>query len=374
MKTKLCIVLSDVDSSHLIESMGRSLDSEKYEVSFVFLGRKTPSLFHDLAGDGYRVRFIKCGGKKELPLAVVRMGRIIDEIKPDIVHTHLMNASIAGLLAARLKGVRRRVHTRHHSVETHNDYPHAVYYDKFINRLSTHIVAISDVVFDVLTRMEKVDPKKVSVVRHGFNLDRFRADDSVVGELRDKYGLAGRHPVVGVISRHIHWKGVQYVVPAFAELAKKYPKAKLVLANASGPYGQEIRRLLGALDESQYALIEFEKRIFELYKTFDVFVHVPVGREYEAFGQVYVEALAMGVPSVFTLSGIANDFVKDGENALVVPYRDSGAVCEAIESYLNDANLRRKVAEAGKASVVELFQESRMAGELDEVYSRDGVV
>ncbi|MDT5269286.1 MAG: hypothetical protein QOH49_1472 [Acidobacteriota bacterium] len=370
MRTKLCIVVSDVDTSHLIETMGRALDPGKYEVAFIFMGDKEPSLYHKLAAEGFAARFLRCRGKRDLPAATLQLARLFGELKPDIVHTHLVNASLAGLAAAKLKGVACRVHTRHHSVETHHDYPHGVYYDRVINRLSTHIVAISRVVFDVLTKREGVAPEKVTVIRHGFDLERFRADESLVEEMKSRYGLEGRHPVVGVISRHIHWKGVQYVVPAFAELAKKYPNAKLVLANALGPHRQQVEALLAGLDPSQYVLVEFEKRVFELYRTFDVFVHVPVGREYEAFGQVYVEALAMGVPSVFTLSGVANDFIEDGRNALVVPYRDAAAITRAVETLLGDEELRRSVAANGQAVVRELFPESRMAAELDTMYSR----
>lgn len=372
MKTKLCIVLSDVDTSHLIETMGRSLDVNKYEVSFVFLGRNVPSLFHKLQPEGYSVHFIECRSKKDFLKALLKMRRVLRQIKPDIVHTHLVNASLIGLTAARLNGIKKRIHTRHHSVETHYDYPHGVYYDKLINSLSTHIVAISDVVFRVLTQRERVDPAKVSVVRHGFDLDRFKADESLIGEVREKHALTDRYPVIGVISRHIHWKGVQYVIPAFKELTRKYPKAKLVLANASGPYEQEIRSLLESLDESQYVLIKFEKRIFELYQTFDVFVHVPVGLEYEAFGQVYVEALTVGVPSVFTLSGIANDFINDRHNALVVPHQDSKAIVTAIDLLLTDAELTNTLISNGKASVQELFTQEQMAAALDRLYSDDG--
>jgi glycosyltransferase involved in cell wall biosynthesis len=364
------VVVSDVDTSHLIESMGRSLDPSKYEVSYVFLGSEIPNLLRRLSADGFATRFIRCAGMRDALGAVKGMMSALGELRPDIVHTHLVKASLVGLTAARLKGVRQRIHTRHHSVETHNDYPHGVYYDRAINRLSTRIVAISNVVFGVLTRMEQVAPEKVSVIMHGFDLDSFRAEAPGVEELKTKYGLHGRYPVVGVIGRHIHWKGIQYVVPAFEELAGKYPAAKLVMANAHGPYRPEIERLLAGLDESQYALVEFERKVFDLYGAFDIFAHAPVGREYEAFGQVYVEALAMGVPSVVTLSGVACDIIEDGRNALVVPYRDSGAIHRALDSLAGDEALRRELSSNGRASVG-VFRESRMAEELDRMYSRE---
>ena len=71
----------------------------------------------------------------------------------------------------------------------------------------------------------------------------------------------------------------------------------------------------------RYTEIVYETDMPALYKTFDVFVHVPVEPHFESFGQVYVEAMASGIPSVFTLAGAATEFVRDGENALVVQPR-----------------------------------------------------
>ena len=99
-----------------------------------------------------------------------------------------------------------------------------------------------------------------------------------------------------------------------------------------------------------------------------MFVHAPVGRDYEAFGQVYVEALAMGVPSVVTLSGVACDIIEDGRNALVVPYRDSESIYRALDRLMEDEALRRELSTNGRATAG-VFRESRMAEELDRMYS-----
>ncbi len=44
-------------------------------------------------------------------------------------------------------------------------------------------------------------------------------------------------------------------------------------------------------------------------------MHVTIGKHYEAFGQIYVEALAAGIPSVFTLTGIAPEIIEHEHNA-----------------------------------------------------------
>ena len=369
MKTKVCHVISDVDFYNLFEVIEHYTDKDKYELSFVFLASKLPQLYVIFEQQGYTVRFIEYHKRKNLIFTVPKLRRVFGEIKPDIVHTHFVNASLAGLLAAKLKGIKARVHTRHHSTECHNYYPHAVYYDKFINFLSTKIVAISAMVRDVLVEWEKVAPEKIVIIHHGFDFDEFKADDAATAKIRDFYGLNENYPVVGVISRFVHLKGIQYIIPAFAELVKTHSQAKLVLASATGNYADEIDKLLREhLNKSQYVLIPFEKHVAALYSSFDIFLHVPIDRESEAFGLTYIEALALKVPSVFTLSGVASDFIEDKGNALVVPHQNSKAIFEAMSLILENEKLRQAITEKGRSDVVRLFQGQKTSADLDALY------
>jgi glycosyltransferase involved in cell wall biosynthesis len=79
-----------------------------------------------------------------------------------------------------------------------------------------------------------------------------------------------------------------------------------------------------------YESIGFESNVYDLYSLFDIYVHTPVDPYCEAFGQTYVEALAAGVPSIFTLSGVAREFAMDEPLATIVPFRDSEAIYRAM--------------------------------------------
>ncbi|HXG85360.1 MAG TPA: glycosyltransferase [Pyrinomonadaceae bacterium] len=345
------------------------MDKAKYDISFVFIGAKRPYLYDFFQERGYEVDFFKFNGRRELPAAIWSLRKILKRINPDIVHTHMVEGSLGGLAAARLLGIKNRLHTRHHSAESHFYYPHGVYYDKIINALSKKIIAISKVVAKVLIEREGVEPEKVVVIPHRFYLETFKADPQIVRELKDTYQLNGHYPVVGVISRFIHWKGIQHIIPAFKKLLENHPQAKLVLANANGPYKEQVHKFLKeSLPPENYVTIEFEKNVFGLYGTFDVFVHAPVNEDFEAFGQIYVESLAIGVPSIFTMSGIAHDFIVDKENALVVPYQNSEAITESLELLLQDADLCEKITKRGKEDVWKLFHADQLAGQLDAVY------
>ena len=370
MKLKVCCIISLIEFSRQFIDIDNITDSDKYELSYIFLSPQIPTLQKVLGEKGRATRFVEYRSKRDLPRAAFQISKYLGQLKPDIVHTHLVDASLAGLVAAKLKKIKKRIHTRHHSIENYIYHPHGTYYDKIINHLSEKIIAVSSVVANVLIEKEKVTPRKVTVVEHGFKFEDYVFSPEKVKELKIKYGLSAAHPVIGVISRFTHGKGLQFIIPAFKELIENYPQAKLVLANARGDYSDEIKQILSKnLDASQYVLIEFEKNFVELYKMFDVFIHAPISREFEAFGQTYIESLALGIPSVFTLSGIANDFIVDGKNALVVDFCNSEMIARAVEMILENTELREKLIVQGKLDIEKRFHIGRMVDSLDKVYS-----
>ncbi len=126
----------------------------------------------------------------------------------------------------------------------------------------------------------------------------------------------------------------------------------LILANAVGSEKNYIQKLLKEnIPKENYIEITFEYDLFALYQLFNIYVHTPINKEIEAFGQTYVEALAAGIPSVFTLSGVASEFVKNEENALVVEYKNSDEIVNALLKLTEESVLREKLIQNGKESI-----------------------
>jgi glycosyltransferase involved in cell wall biosynthesis len=274
------------------------------------------------------------------------------------------------MAAAKLAGIPKRIHTRHDATIHHDFHPNAVKYDKVINGLATQIIAITKNVKRILVEMEGVSENKITIIHHGFRLDQFETvTEARKTALLEKYFPVQKPAfVIGAVSRFIEWKGLQYLIPAFEEVFKKNPGAHLVLANAQGPYEAELEKMLEKLPKGSYTKIFFEKDVIALYHLFDVFVHVPVDEQAEAFGQVYIEAMAAGIPSVVTLSGIAPDFIEDGTHALVAPFRDTRTLAEKINSLLQNDELKKRLATNAKKAIATEFSIERMITELEQCY------
>ena len=111
-----------------------------------------------------------------------------------------------------------------------------------------------------------------------------------------------------------------------------------------------------------------QDKLFNLFKLFDIFIHVPIDTQCEAFGQTYTEALVMEAPSIFTLSGVATEFIKDQRNAIVVPYKNSEKIYEAINELILNEDLRKQIIQQGKKDVYDLFNIKKFILKLESLY------
>jgi glycosyltransferase involved in cell wall biosynthesis len=369
-RRKVVYIISHIDKAIGFEWIAEKLDRSSFELSFILLNDKPSYLGRHLQEKGINVREIPVGSKKNLPFLLLKVIKALRKEKPDVIHTHMYIADIIGQTAGRILRVKKRVYTRHSSNENRK-YHNKKRIDNLVNSLSTHILAISENVKNILVTEEKVDPRKIRLIHHGFDLERFNNVPSTeVEDLSAKYNPRKKRPVIGVVARYSHWKGIQYTIAAFKKLLEDHPDALLLLANARhGDYKDELAALLSELPSGSYHEIEFEHNLFALYQLFDVYVHIPIDPELEAFGQTYVEALAAGIPSVFTNSGVAREFIRDRENALVVDFKDADQVYRAIGELLENTELRNRLTKNGRSDVLSLFSLERMIGNLEKLYA-----
>ncbi len=352
-------IVSNIEHALAFEWVATYLPNENISLSFILLNpAENVPLEIFLKEKNIPTLFVKYRGKKDIFSAIWKVRKQLKMWKTNVVHCHLFDANVVGLLASKSLGIKKRIYTRHHSDYHHVYFPRAVYYDRFVNYLATDIVAISGAVKEILEKKEFVNPKKIQLIPHGFKLDIFELDknnpdiQNRIDALRTKYSTKNFFPVIGVIARYTSWKGIQYIIPAVSELLKKYPKAKILLANAKGDYKNEIQNLLKTLiPENQYQEIPYETDLGALYQLFDVYVHTPIDAYKEAFGQTYIEALASGIPSVFSLSGIASEFIQHEHNACVVPFENSEKITENIIKILENEDLKNKIIENGKKDI-----------------------
>ena len=187
-----------------------------------------------------------------------------------------------------------------------------------------------------------VDPARVDVVPNGIPPSACEPGDAA--RFRKEHGLdAG--PLVLFLARLGHDKGVQDLVRAAPLVLRHHPKATFALAGRDAgarPGAERLARRLGLAGRVRFLGHVADPR--DAYAACDVFC---LPSHYEAFGIVYLEAMAQGRPVVGTTAGGIPEVVADA--GLVVPPRRPEALAGALMRLLEDATLRRELGRKGLA-------------------------
>ena len=156
-------------------------------------------------------------------------------------------------------------------------------------------------------------------------------------------------------SADVPLKGLTVLLDALAKLRVERPDAHLVVIGRlkEGSAVPALIDSLGLVGSVEFVSGVSDERIVELYAEAEVAV---VPSLYEGFSLPAAEAMACGVPVVATTGGALPEVVgPDGEAARTVDPGDPSQLAARILEVLQDEPQRRRLAERGRARVLERF-------------------
>ncbi len=182
-------------------------------------------------------------------------------------------------------------------------------------------------------------------------------------------------PLFVAVGRFVEKKAPHLTLLAFAELARKRPDARLVMAG-DGALLDACRQLAHALGVRD--LVEFPGAIrhFQvagLLAAARAFVQhsvtAPSG-DSEGTPVTVIEASAAALPVIATVHGGIPDVILDGETGLLVEEGDVAGMTERMLRLADDSLLAARLGAAGRARVIEGFSMERSIAGLWEILSR----
>jgi glycosyltransferase involved in cell wall biosynthesis len=207
--------------------------------------------------------------------------------------------------------------------------------------------------------------RPVDDVPKGVDVDVFRPDGPTMRETLD---LTDRR-IALVVSRLVPIKNVGLAIAAMATIADRCPELVLVIAG-DGPMRSALDAQVasaGLTDRVVFAGRVPHADVPSWYRSADLFV---LPSEFDNSPNVALEAMASGVPVVATDVGGLRHYVRPGVNGELVPAGDPVALGRAIARYVDDADLRARVARRNREDTVAGFSWAQSAQALRAVYER----
>jgi len=310
---------------------------------------------------GSHVRVVKIPLHGDLDVgAKARLRRVLAEHAADVLHVHSRaGADRIGGRAARSLGVRSVLTRRVDNIE-----PRAWARHKF--GCYDAIAAISTPIAEWLRRDVRVPAERVTRIASGVDGSIFADRATARSNLAARYGIDERQPVIAAAGQLIRRKGHDVLLDALPNAIARHRDLRLILFGR-GPRGaalQDQARRLGIASHVIFA--GFVPALPELLAGFDVFVH-PARRE--GLGLVILEAMAAGVPVVASRTGGLVDAVTAERTGVLVPTDDATALSAAVLRMLENADLRERLALAGRERIAQEFTVQAMAAAYRRLYT-----
>ena len=309
----------------------------------------------------------------------------------DLVHTHTWYVSMAGYLAKKLYGMPFVLTT--HSLEPlrawkseqlGSGYAMSSWMERTAILDADAIIAVSQgTKTDILRAYPEVDAKRIHVIYNGIDLSEYQKTSDTKA-LAD-YGVDPSVPYVLFVGRITRQKGVTHLVDAIGHMP---PETQIVLC-AGAPdtpeIAAELRQKVENARRNHPRIVWIEKMVtkeetIQLYSHARVFCCPSV---YEPFGIINLEAMACRAPVVASATGGIKEVVVDRETGYLVPFEQDPVtsfpvapekfardLASRINQLMNDPEECRRLGDAGRKRVEEIFSWTAIAHQTIGLYQQ----
>ena len=317
-------------------------DPSRYKVSLVSL-RKRDLSEETLESLGIDITYL--AKSRFDPTAFPALLKIVDDKQIDVLHLHGYGATTFGRLVAAAR--RLPVVLHEHANLTDTPWFQKIA-DWMLEPFTDVAIAVSSSTAEFVAKARMVRPGRVQVVYLGAPIREFGQPQTPVERevKRSELGLTPGDCAIGTVTRLHDSKGNEYLVDAARIVLDARPQARFFLYGEGPLRGalEERARALGLGD--RFVFGGFVRDVARVLAAFDISVFPSL---WEGTPLTAFESLAAGLPIVATDADGLRDILTDGQDAVIVPRRDSAALAAGIVRLIDQPAYR---ASLGRAALV----------------------
>lgn len=307
--------------------------------------------------------------------SLVKLYRLFQKEKFDIVHTHTPKAGLLAPVAAKLAGTPVVVHTIH-GLLFHDRMPfwkRCIFWlpEKFTALSSDYLLSQSKEDIDVAVKSGICRAGKIFYLGNGIDTSRFSPEACKTARLalRQSMGFRDEDFIVGSFGRLVYEKGFSELFKAAKILIEKHANIKFLIIGPQEPDQSDAvsPKETKELEKTKKVyFLDWQKNMPEWYSAIDLFV-LPSRRE--GVPRTCIEAGAMRKPVVTTNIRGSREVVLGGKTGLLVPLKDVNSLVKAIEKMLLDEPLRKQMGANARQHILKNFENRLVLERLENFYS-----
>ena len=309
--------------------------------------------------------------------AAAQCKSLLDEVQPDILHTHNPKPGVIGRIVGRWSRVPIVVNTVHGLYAQKADplaRRAAVYGLERLAAAHSDAELVQNIE-DVETLCSLGVPKeRVHLLGNGIDLDAFTPNRQRARAARCRriqLGIPLTTPIVGMVGRLVWEKGYGEFFDAVKILRRQFNSTEIAFVvvgpTESGPNAVDAETRAFMTKEHGVHFLGEQHDVASILSMFDVFA-LPSHRE--GFPRAAMEASAMGMPVIATDIRGCRQVVDHGTTGLLVSAKKPHHLALAIERLTRMPVLRAEMGRAARRKAIEAFDQQRVIEITLDVYEQ----
>jgi glycosyltransferase involved in cell wall biosynthesis len=343
----------------------KGIDKARFETLVVplYSGKYMESEFKKIPGA--RIVSLRRKGKFDF-IYLFRVLRFLRRMKVDVVQPFLTPATFFGLLPAILCRTPVKIVTeRSAELKGHFNYQLYLKVEDFLSRSADWIVSNSKAGQESVQK-RGIPRDRTKVIYNGINLERLKADQDNIKQLKRQLNISETTKVVGIMGSLSPVKDHATFLKAAVIINRDTPDTRFAILG-DGPLRHDLENLSQELGiASKTIFLGHQRDVVNYLSLFDVAV---LTSKTEGCSNSLLEAMALGKPVVATDVGGNRELVRQGYNGILVPFGDAEAVAKATLSLVHDPKVSREMGQRAKEMVVNQFSLKNMVQQYQSLYS-----
>jgi glycosyltransferase involved in cell wall biosynthesis len=317
----------------------------------------------EIAAGGAGVKVLGLTPGVARPIDVIRLRDALFNLRPDIVHTFLLTASLYGRFAAMLAGVPVIVGSEVNIYEQKRRL-HA-WAERWLMHGTDAVVTSAEAVREFYVRQIGAERSKTEVIYNA--VDWSQLETTVArDDFRASFGIPPDAPLAGIIARLTEQKAHRILFEAMARHASLANVHLLVIGD--GELRDDLRRRVDSLGlQSRVHFAGARRDLGNVLASIDVFVMPSL---WEGLPLSLVLAMGAGLPVVASAVAGIPEVVAHGERGLLVAPGDVDGLGAALARVFGDAAERSRLGEAARAFVRPRFGVDGYVRSITALYDR----
>jgi len=313
-------------------------------------------------------------------IAYKKIKSLIQDFKPDIVHTHASKAGTLGRLAAIKCNVPVVLHTFHgHVFHSYFNKQKTIVFktiEKYLAKKTNGIIAISDIQKEELTVQHKIaKPEHAIVVPLGFDLSRFMdIPENWKCRFKEEYGIPQENTTIAIIGRLVPIKNHTLFIDAICELKKKHRNITALIIgdgelNAELKQYAQTKKLTTQNSFGKNADILFTSWIKNMPYALAGSDIIAMTSLNEGTPVSLIEAQAAGKPIVTTDVGGIKNVIVEHKTGLLSEF-DAQDFSRKLDYIISTPSFIESAKNIGPQHVGERFSHLRLAQDIKNLYNQ----